>query len=252
MNHRAAFDAIHEIELLKKDCLGILWEMRQFCPPDQQGNHPDVYRLIATPMLYSVWERCFTLNHAIALRLIREVTPSSGALKATQRAAWLQKSNFYKAFSENFQLRMANEGVDKKLGKGHFAALGSFLESLDKWGAERLDNGIDTENLVMTFSNVNPEVVELNAKAIGIDAYDLFENITLGRLHDLVGRRNEIGHGSMVNPPKNAEFNDLWSFTESLIGEYCDVFIGWIGKSYLAPRKVGRKRGVSTKRVCAD
>lgn len=248
MTNRATFDAIHEIELLKKECLKILAEMKCFCPPDVLGNYPDTYRLIATPMLYSVWERCFTLNHAIALRLIREVTTHPGALRATERAVWLQKSNFYKTYSENFQTRILKESVNKKLSKGHFSALSSFLEDLDKWSSEQLDSGIDTEDLVMTFSNVNPEVVELNAKAIGIDSYELFGNISLSRLHELVGRRNEIGHGSLIDPPKNAQFNELWGFTENLVGEYCDVFISWIRKDFLISRRMVKKRGVPTKR----
>ena len=35
--------------------------------------YPETYRLLATSMLYLVWERCFTLCHAIGLRLLRDL-----------------------------------------------------------------------------------------------------------------------------------------------------------------------------------
>ena len=76
----------------------------------------------------------------------------------------------------------------------------------------------------MRFSNVNQDVVEINAGAIGIDDFPLFKEIKLGRLHDLVGRRNEIGHGAIINAPPNENFVELWVFTENLITGYCDAF----------------------------
>jgi hypothetical protein len=69
----------------------------------------------------------------------------------------------------------------------------------------------------MTFSNVNPDVVEINAMAIGIDEFPQFKNLKLGRLHDLVGQRNDIGHGAVIKPPSNDTFIDLWEFTENLV-----------------------------------
>ena len=80
----------------------------------------------------------------------------------------------------------------------------------------------------MTFSNVNPDVVELNAQAIGLAAYPAFKALKLGRLHDLVGSRNDIGHGARIEPPSNQQFIDLWQFTEELIRDYCEVFKSWM------------------------
>jgi len=80
----------------------------------------------------------------------------------------------------------------------------------------------------MTFSNVNQDVVEINASAIGIAEFPPFKEIKFGRLHDLVGRRNEIGHGAIINAPPNENFVELWDFTESLIISYCDAFTSWM------------------------
>jgi len=98
--------------------------------------------------------------------------------------------------------------------------------------AEAIDSSIETDELVMRFSNVNEDVVEINASAIGIAEFPHFQKIKFGRLHDLVGRRNEIGHGAIINAPPNENFVDLWEFTERLIVAYCDVFITWMQSTF--------------------
>ena len=115
-----------------------------------------------------------------------------------------------------------------KLKKGEFAALCEFLTEFDKWSEQGLDRSIETSDLVMTFSNVNQQVVEINADAIGLAKCPAFQRLKLGRLHDLVGRRNEIGHGAIIEPPPNEQFKDLWDFTETLIIEYCNTFTYWM------------------------
>jgi hypothetical protein len=119
-----------------------------------------------------------------------------------------------------------------KIRRGHFPALCEFLAEFDKWSAEGLDPSIETSALVMRFSNVKQEVAEINAVAIGLEKVPAFQQLKLGRLHDLVGRRNEIGHGAIIDPPPNEQFRDLWQFTETLISEYCDAFIYWIESQF--------------------
>jgi hypothetical protein len=95
-----------------------------------------------------------------------------------------------------------------------------------------LDQTINTDDLVMTFSNVNPDVVDLNARAIGIADFPKFKSLKLGRLHDLVGQRNDIGHGAIIEPPANGTFISLLEFTENLVKDYCDVFISWMQDNF--------------------
>lgn len=80
----------------------------------------------------------------------------------------------------------------------------------------------------MSFSNVNPQVVAVNAMVLGISEDPTFQKIEFGRLQDLVLRRNDIGHGGIVTPPGNKEFAELWAYTEGLIKNYCDAFDNWI------------------------
>jgi hypothetical protein len=216
--------AIQEIEAVRVECENLLKSIKNFSPPDANGHYQDIFRLIATPMLYSIWERCFTLCHSIALRLIRDLTVTTNTLSAPQRSVWLLRSPFYRSLVD--QLR--NNAASSKTKKGEFAILCEFLPKLDNWLLNSLDQTLNTDDLVMTFSNVNDDVVDINAQAIGIVDFPTFKALKLGRLHDLVGRRNAIGHGAIIVPPANGIFRDLLEFTENLVEDYCNVFIAWI------------------------
>lgn len=219
--------AIQEIEGTKAECLGLIETMKNFCPPDAKGNYNETFRLLAIPLLYSAWERCFTLCHAVALRLIRDATPRAELLPANERALWLLSSRFFSSLAAKLQ----NQGAysDRRgPGKGHFDAVCDFLGGFDLWRSSVLDPAANTDDLVMTLSNVNPEVVEMNARSIGIDGFPTFKALKFGRLHDLVGRRNEIGHGAIIRAPENQVYRDLEEFTTQLIGQYADVFVVWL------------------------
>jgi hypothetical protein len=232
--------AVQQIRKVKFECEDLLKEIKSFSLPDENGVFHETFRLLATPILYSTWERCFTLCHAIALRLIRDITTKAGDLSAQQRTVWLLKSSFYNSLVD--QLKDKRRSKDntgpankkKEIKKGEFFITSEFLSELDQWLCRDLDQTINTDDLVMTFSNVTPDVVEVNAHAIGINNFKKFAQLTskLGRLHDLVGQRNDIGHGSIIKPPENERFQNLFQFTENLVNDYCIVFIEWIESSF--------------------
>ena len=107
---------------------------------------------------------------------------------------------------------------------------------ITRWLASSpLDANVDADSLVMTFSNVNPDVVQLNAEALGMATFTDFVAIKFGRLHSLVGLRNNIGHGGTLAPPANSEFTDLWGFTEQLIEDYSETFKSWLLVRFAPP-----------------
>lgn len=223
-------DSLEEIKLVKVGCIGLLDKMRLLGAPDAHGNYPDTFRLIAIPMIYAVWERCFTLCHAVALRRLRDLKKHANQLDARQRALWLQKQGFYQRYID--LLRQAGgEDPGLRIKKGPYTALWTFLKELEEWSVRSVDVTVQTDELVMSFSNVNPHVVELNAIALGISDDETFQKIDFGRLHELVLRRNEIGHGGIITPPGNKEFGEIWKFTEDLVNNYCDAFEIWIKTS---------------------
>jgi MAE_28990/MAE_18760-like HEPN len=219
-------DVVNELDLVKTGCLGLLADLRSFYPVAAGTPYPDTYRLLVVPILYAAWERCFTISNAIVWRRLRDETKSAGALISSEKAAWLMKAGFYQSYRKTL-LNIAG-GSDRKPKKSHFPALSTFLSELELWCGNPLDVSIDTDDLVMRFGNVNPEVVALNAEALGIHTFPAFRNMQFGRLHTLVELRNGIGHGGTLNPPDNAEFIDLWSFTEQVIENYSEVFKAWI------------------------
>jgi hypothetical protein len=218
--------SVEEVEHAKKECLALLEKLREFCPISIGDQYPDTYRLLVTPMLYSAWERCFTLCHAIGLRLLREFAANPQALTPSARAVWLIQTPFFQSLVSRLQIQTALQ-EERRPKRGQFSALCEFLLSFERWLTDGIDPAIATDELVMTFSNVNQEVVEMNASAIGIAEFPRFKEIKFGRLHDLVGRRNEIGHGAIISAPPNENFVELWDFTERLIHSYCDAFIAW-------------------------
>jgi hypothetical protein len=228
-------ETLNEIDLVKRECLKLLKDLRDFHPVSQGTNYPETYRLLVVPLLYAAWERCFTICNAVAWRRLREECPAASTLSSSERAAWLMQSAFYQSFAKKL-LNSSSAGEEEtKPKKSHFPTLSEFLGSLDTWSSSPLDQNIDTNSLVMTFSNVNPDVVGLNAEALGMANFAAFTTIKFGRLHSLVGHRNNIGHGGSIKPPPNSEFTDLWNFTEELIETYSETFKAWIRVRFAPP-----------------
>jgi len=227
-------DTINEIDLVKHECLKLLKDLRDFQPLATGATYPDTYRLLVIPILYAAWERCFTFCNAIAWRRLREECPAASTLSSPERAAWLMQAGFYRSYTKTL-LNASSAGDDDKPKKSHFPTLAGFLGSLDGWHSSPLDPNVDPDSLVMTFSNVNPDVVELNAEALGMATFPDFVAIKFGRLHSLVGLRNNIGHGGTIAPPANSEFTDLWDFTEHLIEDYSETFKGWLSVKFAPP-----------------
>jgi hypothetical protein len=158
----------------------------------------------------------------------------ANSLNSGEKSAWLMQASFYQSYIKKL-LNAASLGSESKPKKQHFPTLRQFIGELDVWLASPLDANVDADDLVMTFSNVNEEVVEINAEALGISTFPAFQAIKLGRLHDLVGQRNTIGHGGILSPPPSDQFDDLWVFTETLIEDYCEAFKGWLVMRFPPP-----------------
>ncbi len=82
---------------------------------------------------------------------------------------------------------------------------------------------------------MNYEVVRLNSEAIGISEFPDFKKLSFGRLDDLVGQRNDIGHGAIIQAPGEKHFLELRQFTEDLISGYCDTFAAWMKWTFESP-----------------
>lgn len=222
--------ALNEVTFLKRECLSLVDDSLALCPPIQGGQYPDAFRMVVTPFLYAVWERCFTTNFAIMAKILHHESSSPSVLSSPQAALWLQAEPFFDSFSTKIRDGIS-PGKRKSIRSGKYKALTEFINKYRGWECGGMNSSIDTSSLVMTFSNVNCEVLDVNAEAIGLNLLPEFLSFrkSVGRLEDLVGRRNDIGHGTMSRPPKNREFQELVDLTKNhLIAEFCDVVQYWI------------------------
>lgn len=227
----AALNALaQEIDSTSASCVVLLEQVRLFCPPDLSGEYPETFRIMATPIFYSIWERSFRIANSIGLKAIRHKMRTPTGCTESQIAMWLQKESFYTSFLDRLHSsKAAGDAERSKVGKGAFDALSKFLEEYKSWLVRPIPPG-HLNDYVMTFSNVNRAVVAFNAAALGVDQFPAYQTAFRGwgRLDDLVGRRNDIGHGTLAIVPGNKEFGELFQFTYDLVGSYCRVYSDWV------------------------
>jgi hypothetical protein len=234
MNTNFRFDALDQIDFLKADCNKLIADMFALCPVDANGEHPSAFRMIATPFLYAVWERCFCTSFGIMTMVVSHQHTTPAAMSPNQAALWLQKEPFLNSFFDKIRKRTPelDQGNNRKIvTQSAYNALVDFVKNLLHWHSGQIKNTQNDGDLVMTFSNVNGTVLDLNAEAIGLAQLPEFINFRrkVGRLDDLVGRRNDISHGTMARPPGHREFDDLSNLVRDiLIKEYCEVIQTWI------------------------
>ena len=227
-------EAIDQIDYLRKDCQKLISEMFLLCAADANGHFPPAFRLVATPFLYAVWERCFRTSFGVMAMVIRSNSANPSKMSYEQAALWLQKEPFLTSFTD--KIRQRTPDLDSALSRkavtsSAYKNLVEFLGKLISWHGQSLQNVPADTDLVMTFSNVNLAVLEVNAEATGLSKLVEFEAFRrrAGRLDDLVGRRNDIGHGTLATPPGPREFNDLAELVNKvLIQEFCELSQTWI------------------------
>ena len=219
-----------------KECLDVIDKIRRII---RDGTvETEMLRLMAIPMLYSVWERAFSSWTAISLKVIQECSAAASDCPPAARAYWLRKADFFRRFVDTMRDVMELDKEDsvfqqagnikRSTKKGAFHLSGQILEELDKWHSLPLKASHDHKDLVVTYSNVNDSVVKTNAEAIGLASLPSYNELDLSELSKLVGLRNGIGHGAVLAPPGQREVSDLIDYTERLLQQYSNVAVDWI------------------------
>jgi RiboL-PSP-HEPN len=235
-------DALLQIDNIENECVKVLNQVVAFCVADGNGHRPDVFRLMAVPMVYSAWERAFRISTAVAIRHLVESTLTIAKLSADQKAMLLQREPFFKSFSDKMPSTKGARGPRK----GEFEILSDLLKRFELWSLSKASLGANAEDYVMTFSNVDHIVLRLHEKILAagptIDK-DTGLPIDLSPLGELLNRRNEISHGGSIQPPGEKNLDELFKFTKSLLTSYCESMRRVIRKntSFLPPHQ--RVRG---------
>lgn len=183
--------------------------------------------LMAIPVIYAAWEGYFRISCSICLRRKCQRGKKSKAYESTYSTLWLQKEKFVSSFLDSLTSAMQLGRVQKKIGNGRFNAIAKFSDSLGQWRERPLDHLTDFDKLVMTHSNVNKDVAEINSEIIGIN----ISTIDFSKLDELLNRRNEIAHGGMLNYPNDIVVIGLLEYTQNLISQFHSSVDQWLSAS---------------------
>src|SRR5258706_7229520 len=89
--------AKEELAFVKQQCIGLI-DRLDLMKSEVPVAHIETFRLLAVPLLYSAWERLFSIGHSLCLRVIRSRYTRAGDCPPRSRALWLRKAEFFKGF----------------------------------------------------------------------------------------------------------------------------------------------------------
>lgn len=216
-----------ELDKTKVESLEFLDSIKQINTFIGQSNEPEkeeMFRIIAIPMIYSSWEGFFTETMSVCLNSLKLSDREAFKYSSEIRALWLQKEPFFSQYIDMIKniydidshqsITRTGPQLKKKITKGTFKLTSKVIDHIDIFNHKALSD-CDVSDLVMTFSNVNEAVVQINFDAIGLD----YSNLDLSQLGEVVGLRNSLGHGEFRSRIPPRKFNSLILYVENLINE---------------------------------
>ncbi|MRJ21332.1 hypothetical protein FRT60_13470 [Pseudomonas haemolytica] len=206
--------------------LQILSDIRERCISNNQANDGFLY-MMAIPIIYAAWEGYFKISCSICLRRYCIRGRKVKGYDNMYAALWLQKEGFLASFLQKLLNTMSLGTPPKKQAAGKFNILSDFTSDMKLWLERPVDHFTDFDSLVMTHSNVNKGVAELNSKIIGLD----ISHIDFGRLDNLLEQRNSIAHGGFVAYPTLNNIDELLIYTKNLIESFHASIIDWLGRN---------------------
>lgn len=183
--------------------------------------------LMSIPVIYAAWEGFFRISCSVCLR--RKFFRGKKIKSYDERyaALWLQKQSFLNSFLDRLLSSMNLGKPPKKATAGKYRALVNFTGSIMQWLDEPANHLQNFDDLVMTHSNVNKDVALVNSEIIGLDV----SQVDFGRLDDLLGRRNDIAHGGLIDYPTEQAVLDLLSYTDGLLHEFNNSVKIWLSEN---------------------
>ncbi|WP_046270893.1 MAE_28990/MAE_18760 family HEPN-like nuclease [Pseudomonas syringae] len=206
--------------------LEILNNIKKHCVINNEEKDEFLY-LMSIPVIYAAWEGFFRISCSICLRRKFHVERKLKSYEDAYATLWLQRESFVDSFFDKLFNSVSLGKKPKKLNTGRYGALTIFTGKIKEWLEKPANHLTNFDELVMTYSNINKEVTELNSTIIGLD----ITNVKLGRLDDLVGQRNNIAHGGLIDYPKENTINDLIDYTENLLTEFHTSVTLWLKNS---------------------
>lgn len=204
----------------------IINSAREHCFHRNSQKEKFLYTM-AVPMLYSAWEGYFKLSLSICLRRICILNKHAEKYSREYITLWLQREKFVASFYRTLLNSIDLGAKQKPVNAGRFAALSEFHGELHQWFKRPVNSLANFDDLVMTYSNVNGDVVNVNAQIIGLD----LSGVNFGTLNELVGRRNQISHGGLLDLVEEADADRLANYTRDLLNQFHMAIKTWLGKN---------------------
>jgi hypothetical protein len=223
IKHLKLVEAKSEAKEALRRHLDILDNIEKHTLTNNQEKDEFLY-LMSIPIIYAAWEGYFRIACSICLRRTCHRGKKIKNYSNEYSTLWLQRESFVESFLTKLFNSMALGKQPKKLNSGRYNALTDFTGNIKNWLEEPADHLKNFDDLVMTYSNINKEVTELNSKIIGFD----ISAINLGRLDDLLGRRNNIAHGGLIDYPKENTITELLEYTRQLLKDFHSSIDTWL------------------------
>ena len=202
--------------------LALLSDVRKHCITANVAKDKFMY-LLAIPMIYAAWEGYFKLVCSLCVKRKCQVGKKTKAYEPMYSTLWLQKEPFVQSYLQSL-INSMQPGRATRASFAQYEALTAFAGSVTDWMDEPVNHALDFESLVMTYSNVGRDVVKTNARAIDMD----LTGVALGKLDELLGRRNGIAHGGLMSYPLESEVVEYIDYAELLLTTFNAAVQRWL------------------------
>lgn len=189
------------------------------------------------PILYAIWERFFRLSVASVIKFIIDTELPIRKMNTEKQSAIMARSIFVSRFIDRVRNIPFPESPNSetnpfkkaKTSRGLVSHIREFSTSFIQWKENnKEETALEPEKLVMTFSNVDSNVVEFNGDFWGFSCSDLYKSIDLSPLNAFVGRRNCISHGDSIAPIGICQFKEDLNYVTSLISSFSSSIKDWL------------------------
>ena len=205
--------AVDEVAFLRQEIHELFEPLEKInlqLPEELRPTH----RLVTVPIIYAAWERAFCNGSAILLKIIVQSNSTYGELGNPKSSFFLLKESFFtssmaKAQDERCSVR----------------ELEKFTNSYKEWLNLKPSSTTNVDEIIITKSNVDQKVIEINDQLLGFSSCLKYSQLNLKAINELVGRRNDIGHGSSLRPPGEKEFQELFDTTKANIETFLDIIV---------------------------
>lgn len=221
--HLTKKSASTELKSATNRHLDIIQKTREHCFNKNLSKDKFLYTM-AIPMIYSAWEGYFRISLSICLRRLCLKNCKVGKYPDEYITLWLQREAFVSSFYRSLMNSIDLNVKQKPVNKARFNALTEFQTSVRNWLNKPVNTSANFDKLVMTYSNVNGDVVKLNTDVINIDV----SGINFDDLNEVLGRRNEISHGGLITLVQEDDAIRNAAYIENLIISFGQAVDKWI------------------------